>query len=224
MIIDNNDQGWIKWQIPPQKALLLGHLTPHSCKWNVSSMIIFFFYFFISLISSSSSWLQSPLLNLFFASILHCELSTNMTVQEKRNQIFSTSFLHLINISSFQNKLASLKATLLQNYNPVREWVTGVNCRATSVAKKRSHLHLFLHAFNTYESKKRQEISPFLNLLLFCLLCKQLRLQGRQLALHLKMRIMMRGSKYADMVCVGTKCKTRRMNCKTNDGQADAAV
>ena len=97
-----------------------------------------------------------------------------------------------------------------------------VKCKATSVAKNGSDFSFKLST-NT-RVKKKTEISPFLNLLLFCLLCKQLCLQGRQLALHLNMRIMMRGSKYPDMVCVGTKCETRRMNCKTNDGQADAAV
>ena len=35
------------------------------------------------------------------------------------------------------NKLASLEATLVRNYDPLTDRLTGVKCRATSVAKKR---------------------------------------------------------------------------------------
>ena len=34
------------------------------------------------------------------------------------------------------NKLASLGATLVRNYDPLTDLLTGVKCRATSVAKK----------------------------------------------------------------------------------------
>ena len=34
------------------------------------------------------------------------------------------------------NKLASLEATLVRNYHPTTHSLTGVKCRATSVAKK----------------------------------------------------------------------------------------
>ena len=34
------------------------------------------------------------------------------------------------------NRLASLKATLVRNYDPLTDLLTGVKCRATSVAKK----------------------------------------------------------------------------------------
>ena len=35
-----------------------------------------------------------------------------------------------------KNKLASLEATLVRNYDPAGHLLTGVRCRATSVAKK----------------------------------------------------------------------------------------
>ena len=35
-----------------------------------------------------------------------------------------------------KNKLASLEATLVRNYDPATDRLTGVKCRATSVAKK----------------------------------------------------------------------------------------
>ena len=37
-----------------------------------------------------------------------------------------------------KNKLASLEATLVRNYDPATYLLTGVRCRATSVAKKKS--------------------------------------------------------------------------------------
>ena len=38
------------------------------------------------------------------------------------------------------NKLASLQATLVRNYYRVTDLLTGVKCRATSVARKYDHI------------------------------------------------------------------------------------
>ena len=40
------------------------------------------------------------------------------------------------------NKLASLEATLVRNYDPLTDLLTGVKCRATSVAKKKKAISM----------------------------------------------------------------------------------
>ena len=67
-----------------------------------------------------------------------------LSEMEKRNKIAQTQVLDL-------NKLASLGATLVRNYYPASsDLLTGVKCRATSVAKNstktRNSRHIIIHA------------------------------------------------------------------------------
>ena len=57
-------------------------------------------------------------------------------------------------MGSVKNKLAKLQATLVQNYDLPTESLTGVKCRATSVAKKLGNLEKHNESLMTHLNTK----------------------------------------------------------------------
>ena len=70
----------------------------------------------------------------FRFSIVRIVISvSNVTSLQNCPQL--SKVVKIANIVTKINKLASLEATLVRNYDPLNHLLTGVKCRATSVAK-----------------------------------------------------------------------------------------
>ena len=73
-------------------------------------------------------------IGMHYVSDWHYLLTLNQILYLKIFSICNVSWKSLLR----NNKLASLEATLVRNYYRLTHWLTGVKCRATSVAKNQS--------------------------------------------------------------------------------------